>query len=93
MGASFSWLTPWTAKEVKMVDNFLHIERQVANMGATVLKIMRHPDATDEMVIDVRKRYADAYAGMVSTDAELVAALVKLHERRKKERNAKKEET
>ena len=91
-GYERSYLTSWTAKESSLVQNFTELERKVTDMGATVLKLLRHPDATDEMRLDVSKRYADAYASMVKLDAEVAAALTKMYERRKAERNAKKEE-
>lgn len=92
-GYEQSYLTSLAAKESLLVQNFTELERKVTDMGYTVLKIMRHPDATDEMRLDVSKRYADAYALMVKVDAEVAAALTKMYERRKAERNAKKEDT
>jgi len=89
VGYEHSYLTSWTAKESLLVRNFTELEHKVADMGYTALKILRHPDATDEMRLDVSKRYADAYASMVKLDAEVAAALTKMHERRRAERKAK----
>jgi hypothetical protein len=46
----------------ELVENYKRWAKLNADMGNTVLEMMRHPDATLEQLWALRLRYADNYA-------------------------------
>lgn len=51
-----------TKKPTKeIIDNWKDQVRLHEQLGQTVLKFMRHPDATPEEVIELQVRYREAY--------------------------------
>jgi len=48
-------------KHKDAILRLIELEVNMQQMGVTILKMMRHPEATDEQIATVRTMYVDAY--------------------------------
>lgn len=55
----------------KVRDYYKALYAKTQEMGGTVLEMMRHPEATPELILDAQSRYARTYASYLEVRESL----------------------
>jgi len=62
-----------TARRHEAAVTFVKMEDNLRNMGGTIIQLMRHPDATEAMVVQAHIAYAEIWGSYQTTRTMLRA--------------------